>query len=153
MKHLLSMVVAASMLAVGAAHAHNDTAHADETAFGHPGDPAKARRTIEVRMTDAMRFAPAAIAVGKGETVSFIVRNDGNLVHEMVLGAGKDLHEHAAMMRELPQVGHAEPNAVRVEPGTKARMVWTFDKAGRFTFACLVPGHFEAGMKGRVEVD
>ena len=153
MKHLLLMVVAASTLAIGAASAHNDAAHSDENAFGHPGDPARVARTIEVSMTDAMRFAPDAITVRKGETVRFVVRNDGRLVHEMVLGTDKDLREHTAMMREHPEMGHAEPSMVRVEPGAKAQMVWTFDKAGRFTFACLVPGHFEAGMKGEVKVD
>lgn len=153
MKHLLLMVVAASTLAIGAASAHNDAAHSGENAFGHSGDPARVARTIEVSMTDAMRFTPAAVTVRKGETVRFVVRNDGRLVHEMVLGTDKDLREHTAMMREHPEMGHAEPSMVRVEPGAKAQMVWTFDKAGRFTFACLVPGHFEAGMKGEVKVD
>ena len=153
MKHLLLMVVAASTLGIGAASAHNNAAHSDESAFGRPGDPARVARTIEVSMTDAMRFTPAAITVRKDETVRFVVRNDGRLVHEMVLGTDQDLREHAAMMREHPGMAHAEPNMVRVEPGAKAQMVWTFDKAGRFTFACLVPGHFEAGMKGKVNVD
>lgn len=153
MKHVLLMVVAASTLGIGAASAHDGAAHSGGNALGHSGDPARVARTIEVSTTDAMRFAPAAITVRKGETVRFVVRNDGRLVHEMVLGTDTDLREHAAMMREHPEMAHAESNAVRVEPGAKGQIVWTFDKAGRFTFACLVPGHFEAGMKGEVKVD
>ena len=110
MKHLLWMVVTVATLGAGTADAHDDAAHGGGTAFGHPGDPAKVARTIEVRMTDAMRFVPAAITVRKGETVRFVVRNDGKLVHEMVLGTDKDLREHAAMMREHPGMGHAEPS-------------------------------------------
>lgn len=120
--------------------------------LGEPGKAANATRTVEVRMTDAMRFQPSSIAVKKGETIRFLVKNDGKLKHEMVLGTDKELKEHAALMQKFPNMQHADPNMVSLEPGTSGEMVWHFTKAGKFEFACLQPGHMEAGMKGKIDV-
>ena len=152
MKHALLIVAGMLALGTGTAHGHGNAADANETDLGHPGDPAKVSRTVDVTMTDAMRFAPAVLKVKKDETVRFVVHNDGKVAHEMVLGTSNALLEHAELMRRFPEMEHDDPNMVRVGPGGRAEMVWTFDKAGRFAFACLVPGHFEAGMKGEVEV-
>lgn len=120
--------------------------------LGEPGKAADATRTVEVRMTDAMRFEPSSIAAKKGETIRFLVRNEGKLKHEMVLGTAKELKEHAALMQKFPNMQHADPNMVSLEPGTSGEMVWHFTKAGKFDFACLQPGHMEAGMKGKIDV-
>lgn len=120
--------------------------------LGEPGKAANATRTVEVTMTDAMRFKPSSIAVKKGETIRFLVRNEGKLKHEMVLGTAKELKEHAALMQKFPNMQHADPNMVTLEPGTRGEMVWHFTKAGKFDFACLQPGHMEAGMKGKIDV-
>ena len=120
--------------------------------LGEPGKVADATRTVEVRMTDAMRFEPSSIAATKGETIRFLVRNEGKLKHEMVLGTEKELKEHAALMQKFPNMQHADPNMVSLEPGTSGEMVWHFTKAGKFDFACLQPGHMEAGMKGKIDV-
>jgi uncharacterized cupredoxin-like copper-binding protein len=135
----------------GAAGANAAAGHA-ATAFGHPGDAGKATRTIDVAMTDAMRFTPRDFTVKKGETIRFVVRNEGSVEHEMVLGTEASLREHAQEMRDMPGMAHVDPNMVRVKPGARGSFVWTFDKAGRFSVACLIPGHFEAGMKGSVVV-
>jgi uncharacterized cupredoxin-like copper-binding protein len=99
-----------------------------------------------------MRFKPASIKVKRGETIRFIVRNAGKLKHEMVLGTIKELKEHAELMRKFPAMEHADPNQVSVDPGMTGELIWQFTKAGTFDFACLVPGHFEAGMVGKVRV-
>jgi len=139
-------------LALGApaALAHGDDHH--EEAYGKPGDPAKASRTVEIEMSDAMRFTPAAITARKGETIRFVVKNSGKVKHEMVLGSIKELKEHAALMLKFPEMEHADPNQLGVEPGKTGEMIWQFTKAGKFEFACLQPGHFEAGMRGTIAV-
>lgn len=121
-------------------------------ALGKPGDPQKVTRTIEVDMTDAMRFKPATIKVKRGETIRFLVRNTGKVKHEMVLGTIGELKKHAELMRKFPEMEHADPNQVNVEPGMTGELIWQFTRTGAFDFACLVPGHFEAGMVGKVRV-
>lgn len=124
--------------------------HADS--LGKPGDPMKISRTIDVEMSDAMRFSPADIKVKRGETIKFVLRNSGKVKHEMVLGSIDELKEHAALMQKFPEMEHADPNMVSVDPGKIGELVWQFTKAGTFDFACLQPGHFEAGMVGKVAV-
>lgn len=124
------------------------TGHA--AALGKPAKPEEATRTVEVTMSDAMRFEPPTIQVKRGETIRFVVHNQGQLKHEMVLGTMAELKKHAAMMMKFPEMEHDDPNAVSVEPGKTGQFAWTFSKAGTFDFACLVPGHFEAGMKGKI---
>ncbi len=120
------------------------------TPFGRPGSPASVSRTVTIRMSDKMRFSPERLTVKRGETIRFVVKNDGKLLHEMVLGTAKGLEEHAALMRKFPEMEHDEPYMVHVEPGKTGEIVWTFDKSGEIDFACLIPGHFEAGMTGKV---
>lgn len=134
----------------GKPHGQQPSGHGAE--LGKPGDPKKVSRSIEVEMGDDMRFRPASIEVKRGETVRFVVKNTGVLKHEMVLGSMKELEEHAALMRKFPGMEHEDPNAVSVEPGKTGTLVWQFTAAGRFDFACLVPGHFEAGMIGKIRV-
>ena len=129
---------------------HQTDAH--PSALGKPGDPKKVTRTVEVGMSDTMRFSPASIAAKKGETLRFVVKNNGKLKHEMVLGTVKELKEHAALMQKFPEMEHADPNQVSVEPGKTGELIWQFTKTGTFDFACLQPGHFEAGMTGKVSV-
>jgi uncharacterized cupredoxin-like copper-binding protein len=42
--------------------------------------------------------------------------------------------------------------ALSVKPGETKEWVIRFDQAQTFQMACLIPGHFEAGMKGQVIV-
>lgn len=125
---------------------------AEETTFGRQGDPKKVTRTIVVDMKDTMRFVPADITVKQGETIKFVVKNSGKLMHEMVLGTMAELKEHGEMMKKHPGMEHDEPYMSHVSPGKKEQMVWQFTKAGDFYYACLVPGHFEAGMVGKIRV-
>ena len=126
--------------------------HSDAGAIGQPGNAAKVSRTITLDMTDAMRFSPAEITAKQGETIKFVVRNSGKLKHEMVLGTEKELQEHAEVMKKNPEMEHADENMVTVQPGKSGEIIWQFTKAGKIRFACLQPGHYDAGMKGVVLV-
>ena len=156
----LGMALAAG-LAVGSAYAHGDAKHEKkkdvraelkETAFGRTGDPKKVSRTVEIDMSDKMRFTPAELTVKRGETVRFVAKNSGKQMHEMVLGTMKELKEHAQLMKKHPGMEHGEPYMAHVQPGKKGEIVWQFTKSGEIYFGCLVPGHFEAGMVGKVTV-
>lgn len=131
-------------------HRENEDDHA--AALGYPGDAKNVTRTIKVKMQDSMRFSPDRIEVTQGETIRFQVSNVGNLKHELVLGTQEELNEHAEMMRKFPEMQHADPNAATLASGESGELIWTFDKTGRFDFACLVPGHMEAGMVGKIVV-
>lgn len=122
-------------------------------ALGRPGDPNAAMRTVAVTMNDEMRFVPDWVTVAKGETVRFIVSNKGATKHELVLGTADEIAKHAELMRKFPDMEHDDPNAVAVMPGMTGTLVWRFENAGTFGFACLIPGHFEAGMKGTLTVE
>lgn len=167
MNHVKSIVAAAivaafalpsaSALAHGSGPAgkkHNAASkHVEETVFGRAGDVKKASRTVNVDMNDTMRFNPAAITVREGETIRFRVKNSGKVLHEIVLGTMDDLKAHAELMRKFPNMEHDEPHMAHVEPGKAGELVWQFTKAGTFHFACLIPGHFEAGMVGTLVVE
>ena len=162
MKFLSLCAALAAVFASGQALAHGaddhapprrfDAAKVEATPFGQEGDPSRVSRTVKVGMTDQMRFTPANLTVKRGETVRFVVRNDGQLLHEMVLGTPGALKEHAQLMQKFPGMEHADANMAHVKPGKAGEIVWRFTKAGQFEFACLQPGHFEAGMVGRITV-
>ena len=161
-RFFLYAVAFAISLGATAAMGHGDEEHAskhafnaakvEKTAFGQEGDPKKVTRTIKLDMTDAMRFTPADLTVKKGETVKFVVTNSGKVLHEMVLGTPQALKEHAELMKKFPEMEHADANMAHVKPGKSGEIVWQFTESGDFQFACLQPGHFEAGMVGKVAV-
>lgn len=152
----VSFAVYGIALTLGSAHVWadgNSPHHAGRgDRLGKPGDPTHVSRTVEVHMTDAMRFAPARMSVKTGETVRFVVKNLGQLKHEMVLGTAQELREHAELMKKFPEMEHADPNQVSLDPGKTGELVWQFTRAGTFDFACLQPGHFDAGMRGKIAV-
>ena len=126
--------------------------HGSSSSIGEPGRSHQVSRTVTIEMSDTMRYVPARVDVKKGETIRFVVKNLGQLKHELVLGSAKDLKDHAQLMKKLPDMEHDEPNMVVVAPGKTGEVIWKFNKAGEVNFACLQPGHFEAGMKGLVKV-
>ena len=153
----LSILVAAPLACAHSDAPHGKTAEARKIsgevhAFGREGDPKKARRTVAVDMADSMRFTPGEITVKRGETVKFIVSNSGKVMHEMVIGTEEELKKHAELMKKHPSMEHDEPYMAHVKPGAKEEITWTFSKPGKFMFGCLIPGHFEAGMKGTIKV-
>ncbi len=130
----------------------NEPISTEEHSFGRQGDPKNASRTIEVDMSDRMRFTPGEITVKQGETIKFVVANKGQVMHEMVIGTMDELKKHGELMRKFPEMEHDEPYMSHVGPSKKGELVWQFNKAGEFYYACLIPGHFEAGMVGKIKV-
>ncbi len=146
----------------GPVHAHGDKhdarpvakalVKAEQKPFGIAGDPRQVSRTIVMDMTDEMRFFPAMLNLRVGDTIRFKLKNGGKTMHEMVIGTLPDLEEHAALMRKFPDMEHDEPYMAHVKPGTTQDLVWRFNRPGEFHYACLIAGHFEAGMVGKVIV-
>ena len=127
--------------------------HGGVEEIGKPGVAANVTRTVNVDMTDDMRFHASKIPVKQGETIRFVAKNSGQVKHEMVLGTAKELKDHYEVMKKNPEMEHADENMVTVAPGKSGEIIWHFTKAGKVDFACLQPGHFDAGMKGQVHVD
>jgi uncharacterized cupredoxin-like copper-binding protein len=156
---LLLASLAAALLLGSQAQAHTGhggskaaAAQAEQKDWGIAGDPKRVGRTIEIRMGDDMRFVPARLEVKLGETLRLVALNRGRVMHEIVIGTPQELRTHAELMRKHPNMEHDEPYMAHVSPGKKGQIVWTFNRAGEFEFACLIPGHFEAGMIGRIVV-
>ncbi len=99
-----------------------------------------------------MSFIPDKIEVKIGQQIRFVIRNNGALKHEFMLASVQDNKKHAEVMKKFPDMEHDDPNAISVDPGKTAEILWRFTKAGTFEFACLIPGHREAGMRGSVFV-
>jgi len=155
--HTLALLAGAALCSNTLAHegSRNDKTTAvrkEQKAWGIAGDPKAVRRTVRVTMSDSMRFTPDSIAVRRGETVRLVFRNDGKLLHEFVLGTKQELDEHAALMLKFPNMVHDEPYMAHVPPGKTGQIVWSFNRAGDFDFACLIAGHYQAGMVGRIVV-
>ena len=162
MKYPWLLALMLSMTVSNSAWSHGDAPHkardqestlsTEEKAFGKEGDPKKASRTVKIDMADTMRYSPSEITVKRGETIRFEVKNSGKVMHEIVFGTMKELKEHAELMRKHPGMEHDEPYMAHVAPGKNERIVWHFTKPGEFYYGCLIPGHFEAGMVGKVIV-
>lgn len=157
MKHRYYLV-AATLLAASPVWAHGGAAakHApvirEQKDWGIAGEASRVTRTITLTMNDAMRFTPERIEVRQGETVRLRLHNAGQLQHELVLGTRQALAAHAALMLKFPDMEHDEPYMAHVAPGQSGEIIWRFNRAGEFEFACLIAGHYQAGMKGRVIV-
>lgn len=132
---------------------HQHAATKEQKDWGIAGDADKVNRTIKITMSDDMRFSPNQIDIKKDETIRFQVVNSGKVMHEMVIGTKKELDEHAAMMLKHPNMAHDEPYMAHVEPAQTQDLIWQFNRAGNFDFACLIPGHYQAGMTGKIKVN
>ncbi len=153
MKKTFSILILATLPAFAfAAGEHAGGHHDDEaTVYGEPGKATEVSRVIEVQAHN-MRYTPAAITVRRGETIKFVVKGTDSMPHEFVLGDARSLKEHAEMMRRHPDMEHDDPNMVKMGPGGTGTLIWKFSQAGTVEFACLIPGHYEAGMKGSIRV-
>jgi uncharacterized cupredoxin-like copper-binding protein len=160
--YLISTAALTAALAAGVLPAYAHTGHDDkkpkaglkkeQKAWGIAGSAKAVTRTIKVVMDDSMRFTPDRIELTQGETVKFVVVNQGKMLHEIVIGTKKELDEHAALMLKFPNMEHDEPYMAHVNPGKTGEMIWTFNRAGDFDFACLIAGHYQAGMVGKIKV-
>jgi len=136
------------------------SAHGPDMGGGRPGDAAKVTRTIEVVASDN-EFSLKSLQVKDGETVRFVVRNDGLDPHELLIGTTAAHAEHRKMMKEMMAAqksgGHAHAMAMdahqsgaTVAPGKTATFVWSFARTPNLEFACDIPGHYEDGMHGPI---
>lgn len=131
--------------------AHSKSAYA----AGQPGDAKKPFRVIEIEMREGdgtMRYVPDKIELKRGEQIKFVLKNAGALEHEFLLDSVEHNAKHKIVMQKNPEMEHDEPNGKRLKTGETAAILWRFSKKGTFEFACLIPGHYEAGMKGTVIV-
>lgn len=127
----------------------------DDFAAGELGDSTKPSRTVEVTMSEGngtMTYAPAEIDVTTGEQIKIVIKNVGTLKHEFFLDSFQHNASHRIEMQKNPEMEHDDPNAQSIEPGQQKEILWRFSKPGTFEFACLIPGHYEAGMHGKVVV-
>lgn len=160
-----TFLMAASATLMGGAtivRAHTDKAHTkqaaaaavkkEQTAWGIAGDVKDATRTIECQMLDTMRFSPQRINAKLDETIRFKMRNTGQLLHEFVIGTKEENAKHYELMKRFPNMEHDEPWMAHVPPGGTAEIVWKFNRSGDYEFACLIAGHYEAGMVGGIVV-
>jgi len=128
---------------------------ADVYAAGEPGDPKKPFRTVEITMSDGpgtMTYTPNKIDVRRGEQIKFVLKNTGLLPHEFLIDSFENNAKHKIEMEKNPEMEHDDPNGKRLEPKQSAEILWRFTKVGTFEFACLIPGHYETGMKGTIVV-
>jgi uncharacterized cupredoxin-like copper-binding protein len=134
----------------------------EEKPFGRAADPGRSQRTVRIEMSDQMRFNPALVEAKRGEILRFVVLNRGAVAHEMVLGTIDDLKQHAELMNKMQENSHhghhggehvhGGPGMVHLAPGESGQFGWQFTQAGEFYYGCLIPGHFDAGMMGKVKV-
>lgn len=124
----------------------------EQKAWGIAGDPRKVSRTITIRMSDDMKLSPSHLEIRQGQTLRLRAVNAGQVMHEIVIGTEEELQAHAELMKRFPGMAHDEPYMAHVQPGQKGDIVWNFNRTGEFGFACLIAGHFEAGMRGTIRV-
>jgi uncharacterized cupredoxin-like copper-binding protein len=145
------LVAAAPAVAGPGAAGHS---HAQFSA-GEPGNPKRPARVIEVTMDEAdgkMRFVPDRLEIKRGQQVKFVIRNAGLLEHEFVLATTAENVKHAEEMKKNPDMEHDDPNGRRVAANKQDMILWRFTKRGEFEYGCLIPGHREAGMTGKIVV-
>ena len=172
-KHVKTLLVAVAALLSAAALAHGDSSggstgngsgsgknsHAagqakpeQQQVFGIAGRARAVRRTVDLTMSDDMRFTPDRIEVREGETLRLRLRNEGSVLHELVIGTPDELAAHAALMIKFPGMEHEDAHMAHVAPGQRGEIIWHFNRTGEFDFACLINGHFQAGMRGKLVV-
>jgi uncharacterized cupredoxin-like copper-binding protein len=155
--------------------AMTDAAHSHDITFGQPGKASEATRTIDIMMDDNF-YDPPTVSIKAGETIRFVLTNAGILLHEFNIGTPAMHVEHQKEMAEMVRHGmltrtgineemmkmdhaklglkpmkHDDPNSVLVPPGQKKELIWKFTRAMELEFACNVPGHYDAGMVGKVQ--
>jgi len=158
MKNIKFIAAGAFLTWAGATFGHQSHTPAttsvvkEQKDWGIAGDDKAVQRTLRVTMSDQMRFTPSQFTVKVGDSVRLVIKNEGKLMHELVIGTPQELQAHAALMVKFPDMEHDEPYMAHVPPGQSGELVWTFNRPGEFMFACLIAGHYQAGMSGQIVV-
>lgn len=147
----LALVIAASLYSLSYFNEHGVDGHSHDH-----GTPAKVMapsiKELRIEVDDTMRFSPATWEAQAGEPIRIILVNKGKVDHELVIGTEKEIIAHAKEMASPGAKGHHHANEISAKPGQQAELVWTFKKPGQYAMACFEPGHYEAGMKGVINV-
>jgi uncharacterized cupredoxin-like copper-binding protein len=138
-------------LAHGEHDHHGSAAHGATSTDGAPGKPEDVKRTVRIEATDDA-FNVKQIQVRAGETVRFVITNAGYNRHEFAIASPEENEEHRAMMRQMPNMIHHDPNVVTIEPGETKELLWRFGKDRNVEFSCNIRNHAEEGMHGTFRV-
>ena len=153
---ILSSIGALAMAMPAFAGGTHGGGHGNEMEIGRPGDDHHVDRVVQISMTETedgqMLFEPRTLEFAKGETIKLVITNKGEIEHEFVMDTYEENQQHKEMMAKF-DMEHDDPNSVRLDAGGAAEIVWTFSNEGRFQFACLIPGHYESGMHGALDVN
>lgn len=154
---LASVVLGCGLMVLPISSRSELSAHEGHEHFsaGEPGDPNRSSRIVKVTMLEdgkKMLFEPAIVEVRRGEQIRFIIFNEGTWNHEFMLATKVENCKHAELMKKFPDMEHDDPNAKRLAPFETGELLWKFTKLGEFEYACLIPGHLEAGMHGSIVV-
>lgn len=132
---------------------HGPGRHKSTGSIGGPADAAEAGRTVEVTTLDTMTFEPSSISISAEETVTFAVTNTGRAVHEFTLGDAAMQREHAEATAHMPAgMAHDAPNNITLQPGETKQLTWRFGDAATLEYACHLPDHYRAGMRGEITI-
>jgi uncharacterized cupredoxin-like copper-binding protein len=104
---------------------------------------AKNPRLVEVAMTDQLKFVPDQIAVTQGETVTFLITNEGTAVHEFAVGPADKVDADEVDGKLVLEADEIDGHHLKT-------VTYTFAGPGPYGFACHEPGHFESGMRGSI---
>ena len=113
-------------------------------------------RTIEVVALDELSFEPGTIEIEAGETVRFVVTNEGSAVHDFYVGTEDEQIAHEVEMGDagmgMDHEADPEAEALTLEAGETDELTVTFDEPGTMLFGCHQPGHYDGGMIGTINV-
>jgi uncharacterized cupredoxin-like copper-binding protein len=157
MKLVLATTLLALTISPAFAGGTHGGGHGEMMEVGMPANKTGGMTKVKVSLIETadgeMLFEPRQLDFKAGETVIFTITNDGEADHEFVMDKLENNAKHKELMAKFPEMEHDDPNAIRLQPGENGTIVWTFANAGRFEFACLIPGHYEAGMHGALIVN
>jgi len=146
------LAFSSAVFAHNSSHISKNQAAPEQKDWGIGGEAKSVTRTLTVTMLDTMRFSPDVLDVKVGETIKLLVKNKGSIQHELVIGTKPELDAHAALMVKFPDMQHDEPYMAHVASKKTNQLIWTFNRAGEFDFSCLINGHYQSGMVGKIRV-
>lgn len=157
-----------------------DAGHAYD--FGKPAKAAQATRTVEIKLGEMFfepesidvklgetvrfvihntgsllhEFNLGSAAMHAGHQKEMQQMMDSGMLTPTGMQHDMSQMDHSKMGHGDQPMGqmmkHDDPNSVLVEPGKTAELTWTFSKATSLEFACNIPGHYQAGMVGKLTV-
>lgn len=166
-----AIAITSSHALAGAGHSGD---HGSKMSIGEAGNAADVDQVIEVKMYDNY-YEPEKLDIKKGQTVRFVVKNLGELVHEFNIGTAAMHAAHQEEMEMMVEHGmlepdkinhdmmkmdmgngpmeHNDPNSILLEPNKDGEIIWRFSEDAKLEFACNIPGHYDSGMMGNIHLE